>query len=80
MKQQSRHQQLKRQRRQAKRRQRTARRPVTALEDGSPEAAWMRVPASKGGPGGGAAGMARHGLVLMATGRTREAERLFREA
>jgi hypothetical protein len=80
MKQQSRQRQMAKQRREAKRRQRTAKRPVSALDDGSPEAAWMRVPASKGGPGGGAVGLTRQGLVLMATGRTREAERCFLEA
>ena len=76
MKKQSRQRQQARQRRQAKSCQHTGRRPVSALDDGSPEAAWMRVPASKGGPGRGAVGLAKHALVLMATGRTREAERL----
>lgn len=80
MKQQNRQRQIAKQRRQAKRRQRTARRPVSVVDDGSPEAAWLRVPFSKGGPGGGAVGMMRHALVLMATGRTREAERLLMEA
>jgi hypothetical protein len=80
MKQQSRQQQLKRQRREAKRRQRTAKRPAPALADGSPEAAWMRVKPSKGGPGAGPMGMARHGLVLMACGRLDEARRLLQEA
>jgi hypothetical protein len=80
MKQQNRHQQLKRQRRQAKRQQRTSTRPGPALDDGSPEAAWMRVPFSKGGPGAGVGGLMRHGLVLVATGRTREARRCFLEA
>jgi hypothetical protein len=80
MKRQDRQRQIAKQRRQAKRRQRTATRPVSTLDDGSPEARWMRVPASKGGPGGGAVGLMRHGLVLMATGRTNEARRCFLEA
>jgi hypothetical protein len=71
---------MKKQSRQAKSPQRTARRPVSALDDGSPEAAWMRVPASKGGPGGGAVGMMKRGLVLMFTDRLAAADRLFREA
>jgi hypothetical protein len=80
MKRPNRQRQMAKQRRQAKRRQRTATRPVPALDDGRPEAAWLRVPASKGGPGGGVAGLMRHGLVLAGTGRTAEARRCFLEA
>jgi hypothetical protein len=80
MKQQSRQHQHARQRRQAKSRERTGKRPVIALDDSRPEATWMRVPASKGGPGRGAVGLAKHALVLMAIGQTREARHLLTEA